>query len=140
MNPIRNLRERRGLTQSRLAELAGTSQPTIAAYEAGTKAPTLGTLRRLAACAGVEAVVDFVPPLSREDRRSLALHRAIAAKLAAEPEATLERAQSLPTVAHGPPSAMRFDPPGLHHARTRTPAASEHPAASAAPPRVASTA
>ncbi len=93
MNAIRNLRERRGLTQSRLAELAHTSQPTIAAYEAGTKSPNLRTLERLARSVGLEAVVDYVPPLTREDRRSLALHRAIARRLEQEPEPTLRHAR-----------------------------------------------
>jgi transcriptional regulator with XRE-family HTH domain len=93
MNAIRQLRERRGLTQSRLAELAHTSQPTIAAYEAGTKSPNLRTLERLARSVGLEAVVEYVPPLTREDRRSLALHRAIARRLEEEPEPTLSHAR-----------------------------------------------
>jgi hypothetical protein len=41
----------------------------------------------------LEAVVDFVPPLTREDRRSLALHRAIARRLEAAPGPTLARAR-----------------------------------------------
>ena len=48
MNAIRLLRDLGNLTQAELAEAAGTSQPTIAAYEAGRKSPTLRTLRRLA--------------------------------------------------------------------------------------------
>ena len=94
MNAIRDLRERRGLTQTRLAELGHTSQPTIAAYEAGTKSPNLRTLERLARSVGLEAVVEYVPPLTREDRRSLALHRAIARRLEEEPESTLRQARS----------------------------------------------
>ena len=93
MNTIRDLRERRGLTQTRLAELAHTSQPTIAAYEAGTKSPNLRTLERLARSVGLEAVVEYVPPLTREDRRSLALHRAITRRLEEEPEPTLRQAR-----------------------------------------------
>ena len=93
MNTIKDLRERRGLTQSRLAELGGTSQPTIAAYESGTKSPNLRTLERLARSVGLEAVVDFVPPLTREERRSLALHRAIARRLEQSPDPILRRAR-----------------------------------------------
>ncbi len=93
MNVVRDLRERRGLTQNQLAELAHTSQPTIAAYESGSKSPNLRTLERLARSVGVEAVVDFVPPLTREDRRSLALHRAIARRLEEDPEPILRRAR-----------------------------------------------
>jgi transcriptional regulator with XRE-family HTH domain len=93
MNPVRTLRERTRLTQAALARTAGTSQPAIAAYEAGRKSPTVGTVERLAAAAGLEAAFDFVPPLTREDRRSLALHRAIAARLAADPGPILDHAR-----------------------------------------------
>lgn len=93
MNPIRLLRDLAGLTQAELADAAGTSQPTIAAYEAGRKSPTLDTVRRLGDAAGLEAVVGFHPPTTREDRRSLHLHRAIARRLTEEPEATLDRAR-----------------------------------------------
>jgi transcriptional regulator with XRE-family HTH domain len=93
MNPIRRLRERAALTQTALAQAGGTSQPTIAAYEAGDKSPTLTTLERLARAVGLETTVDFVPPLTREDRRSLALHRAIAARLERDPERVLTQAR-----------------------------------------------
>jgi transcriptional regulator with XRE-family HTH domain len=95
MRAVRDLRERRGLTQKRLAELAHTSQPTIAAYESGNKSPNLRTLERLARSVGLEAVVEFVPPLTREDRRSLALHRAIAKRLEESPGPTLRRARRM---------------------------------------------
>lgn len=78
MNPVVELRRLSGLTQAALAQLAGTSQPTIAQYESGAKSPTLATLKKLAAALGLEMMVNFVPPMSREDRRSLAYHRAIA--------------------------------------------------------------
>jgi transcriptional regulator with XRE-family HTH domain len=81
------------LTQAALARAAGTSQPAIAAYEAGRKSPTVNTLERLAAAVGLEAAVDFVPPMTREDRRSLVLHRAIAARVAAAPQAMLVHAR-----------------------------------------------
>ncbi len=93
MNSIRILRGLRGLTQAELAEAAGTSQPTIAAYETGRKSPTLRTVERLAEAAGLEATVTFHPPMTREDRRSLHLHRAIARRLEREPKAVLARAR-----------------------------------------------
>lgn len=93
MNPVKDLRHRCGLTQQELAQLARTSQSTIAAYEAGTKSPTLRTLERLATASGLEATIEFAPPMTREDRRSLALHREIAKHLAQHPEATLKRAR-----------------------------------------------
>ncbi len=94
MNLVARLRRSAGLTQAALAELAGTSQPTIAAYESGTKRPSLRTLQRLAAAVGLGVHVSFVPPLTREDRRSLALHDRIAERLRAAPAETLGRAEA----------------------------------------------
>ncbi|MBI2169256.1 MAG: helix-turn-helix transcriptional regulator [Actinobacteria bacterium] len=94
MNPVSALRCRTGTTQAELARRAGTSQPTVAAYEAGKKSPTLRTLARLAGAVGLEAVVDFVPPLTREDRRSLALHAAIAKRLCEDPDGVRRRART----------------------------------------------
>lgn len=79
-NPIHTLRRRAGLTQASLAEAGGTSQPTIAAYEAGDRVPNLRTADRLAKAAGLEMTIEFGPPLTREERRSLAFHEAIARK------------------------------------------------------------
>jgi transcriptional regulator with XRE-family HTH domain len=93
VNAIRELRRKTGLTQAELARLVGTSQPTIAAYEAGRKSPTLQTLSRIARAVGLEAMVFFVPVMTREDRRSLDLHRAIADRLIREPYVVLEHAQ-----------------------------------------------
>ena len=94
MNLVARLRRSTGLTQSALAALAGTSQPTIAAYESGTKRPSLRTLQRLAAAAGLGVHVAFVPQLTREDRRSLALHERIADRLRVAPAETLARARA----------------------------------------------
>jgi transcriptional regulator with XRE-family HTH domain len=66
------------VSQTELARRAGTSQPTIAAYESWAKSPTLRTLERLAESVGLEVHPTFVPPMTREERRSLALHLAIA--------------------------------------------------------------
>jgi transcriptional regulator with XRE-family HTH domain len=93
MNAVRRLRRLAGLSQHALAARAGTSQPTIAAYEAGTKSPTLRTLERLAESCGLSASISFVPPLTREERRSLYLHEAIAGKIAVDPSAALARAR-----------------------------------------------
>jgi transcriptional regulator with XRE-family HTH domain len=93
MNWIRTLREREALTQAALARAGGTSQPTVAAYEAGRKSPTLSTVQRLARALGLDASVTYHPPLTREERRSLALHRAIAARLREDPEPVLAAAR-----------------------------------------------
>ena len=94
MNPVRRLRAFTGLSQAALARAAGTSQPTIAAYEANRKAPSIDTLRRLARAVGLEASVEYYPPMTREERRSLALRRAIAERVMADPEATVARARA----------------------------------------------
>lgn len=94
MSEVRKLRDRTGVTQAALAKAAATSQPTIAAYEAGQKSPTLQTLRRLARSVGCEMAVEFHPAMTREDRRSLALHRAIADRLANDPGPVLARARA----------------------------------------------
>lgn len=93
MNWIRTLREQAALTQTELAQAGGTSQPTIAAYEGDRKSPTIGTVRRLAGAVGLDAGVAYYPALTREDRRSLELHRAIAVHLRTDPEGVLARAR-----------------------------------------------
>lgn len=85
MNWIRALRDRAALTQAELARAGGSSQPAIAAYEAARKSPTVGTVERLARAVGLDASVVYHPPMTREERRSLELHRAIAVRLRAEP-------------------------------------------------------
>lgn len=93
MNWIRALRERTALTQAALADAGGTSQPTVAAYEAGRKSPTVNTVQRLARALGLDAIVTYHPPLTREERRSIDLHRAIAARLREDPERVLAQAR-----------------------------------------------
>ena len=104
MNPVSGLRAHTGLSQSALAARAGTSQPTIAAYEADRKSPTFRTIERLAQAFDFEAHVVYVSPLTREDRRSLHLHAAISRRIADDPEAVLRRArQNLKTMAKANP-------------------------------------
>ena len=93
MNEILMLRRATGVTQAELAEAAGTSQPTIAAYETGRKSPTLSTVGRLAESVGLEMSLQFHPPLTREDRRSIWLHRAIGHELEERPRPVLSRAR-----------------------------------------------
>ena len=54
---VRTARRRAGLTLRELAEAAGTSHSTLAAYEAGTKTPTVSTLDRVVAACGFAADV-----------------------------------------------------------------------------------
>jgi transcriptional regulator with XRE-family HTH domain len=109
MNPILRLRSQVGVTQKKLALMAGTSQPTIATYEAGKKSPKLETLERLAKSLGLEVAVSFIVPLTREDLRSLAYHRAVIEKLKCEPTAVLTRARrNLETMSKKHPDAKKL--------------------------------
>lgn len=109
MHPIAGLRRRASVSQVELAAAAGTSQPTIAAYEAGRKSPTLRTVERLAASVGLEAIVVFVPPMTREDRRSLELHRCIAPALLHDPKSMRRTARrNLTRMAVANPGARRL--------------------------------
>jgi len=49
---IKEARSRAGLTQQQLARAAGTSQPTLAAYESGAKSPSVRTLDRIVRASG----------------------------------------------------------------------------------------
>ena len=93
MNPVKALRLVSNLTQQELADLGATAQSTIAAYESGHKSPTLRTLERLAHAAGLELTIQYHSTLTREDRRSLAYHCAVAHKIGVQPESTIERAK-----------------------------------------------
>ena len=61
---LRRARAAAGLTQARLAELAGTTQSAIAAYEAGTREPTVPVLARMVAAAGARLAIDVAPDSS----------------------------------------------------------------------------
>lgn len=94
MNPIEAVRAVSGLTQADLAEAAGTSQPTIATYESGAKSPTWRTVERVAAAVGLACYPCVGAGLTRDQARSLALHRAIAVELRADSDAVLATARA----------------------------------------------
>jgi transcriptional regulator with XRE-family HTH domain len=111
MNLIRLLRLQTGVTQQELAFAAGTSQSTISAYEAGSKSPTLRTIENLSHSLGLEMVTTFMPRLTREDKRSLAFHHAIADILREDPVPALSRtSQNLEKLSINQPGArMLFE-------------------------------
>ena len=65
---IREARAAAGLTQAELAERAGTSQPTIAAYEAGDKVPNVSTLERVLGATGTTLTTSRSPGTRRSGR------------------------------------------------------------------------
>lgn len=70
---LREARERAGVSQRRLAVLASTSQPAIAALESGRVSPTVRTLEHLLAACGLQARVRLEPLLADVDERVDAL-------------------------------------------------------------------
>ena len=56
-NLLEHARRSAGLSQDALARLAGTSRPTLSAYEHGRKSPTLATAARLFSEAGFDLTV-----------------------------------------------------------------------------------
>jgi ribosome-binding protein aMBF1 (putative translation factor) len=58
---VRELRERRGWSQTQLADAASMTQSAVARFEAGGTTPTLPVLERLARALDVELCVRFNP-------------------------------------------------------------------------------
>jgi transcriptional regulator with XRE-family HTH domain len=89
---VRQARLDAGLSQRELARLAGTSQPAVAAVEAGRKQPTFATLVRWLDAAGVGITVETAE-VARLRRRGEEL------------VAVLRLAQALP---YRPSRSLRF--------------------------------
>ena len=58
---VRAARRRAGMSQVELAELTGSSQPSVARLEKGLVSPTVITLDRIARALDTELVIDFEP-------------------------------------------------------------------------------
>lgn len=94
---LRHCRVRAGLSQHALAQAASTSQPTIAAYEAGRVSPNVDTLTRLLKACGytIDVAPDiYTPRWTRVEEKSLAIHRLIAARILQDPTPTLRKARA----------------------------------------------
>ncbi len=70
---MRTLRRRAGLSLRALAERAGTSHSTLAAYEAGRVVPNFDTIERVAAAAGLRLEIGLVARVAPEPERALEL-------------------------------------------------------------------
>ncbi len=57
---LRSARIRSGLSQTAFAHLIGISQPTLSAYESGGRQPTLPTLMKMLARAGLDLRLEVV--------------------------------------------------------------------------------
>lgn len=62
---VKYLRIKKGYTQEELAKLANVSQPSIVAYENGTRKPVANTIIQLAKVLGVK------PTVLTDDERSV---------------------------------------------------------------------
>lgn len=94
---IRLARAQAGLSQAELARRAGTSQPHVAAYEAGYREPTFPTLLRLLGAAGAGLDVKLcrrAEAMTREELRSLRLHEVIAARVITDPDRIIAHARA----------------------------------------------
>lgn len=106
MNPVMLIRAATGWSQRALADRAGTSQPTIAAYESGGKSPTWRTIERIAGAANLAVYPCVGRPMTRDQFRSIALHQAIARQLVDQPEAVVAKArQNLKVMGRSNPNA-----------------------------------
>ena len=65
---IKQARKSAGLTQAQLAHAAGTSQPTLSAYESGAKHPSVLTLNRIIRASGASLHVKLrEAPIARRE-------------------------------------------------------------------------
>jgi transcriptional regulator with XRE-family HTH domain len=58
---VARLRIKLGITQSQLAEMVGTKQPSIARLESGASSPSLSFLEKVAEALGAEMKVNLIP-------------------------------------------------------------------------------
>jgi predicted nucleotidyltransferase/DNA-binding XRE family transcriptional regulator len=74
---IKEARASARITQAELARRAGTSQPTVAAYESGDKVPTVATIERLLRAMGASLSASHIQGIRRTGRlrRLLQEHR-----------------------------------------------------------------
>ena len=61
INAMIKARKEKGLTQKQLSELTGISQADISRIENGTRNPSLGMIKRLAAGMGMQLKLEFLP-------------------------------------------------------------------------------
>lgn len=88
---IRMARRQAGLTQTELADRAGTSQAAISAYESGRRSPSVDTLVRILAATGLELRMRLAPPDTHASALAAAEALLPAEQLAGQRERERER-------------------------------------------------
>jgi len=93
---LRTARVAAGLTQRRLAELGGTSQPKVSDYEAGRVVPSAAVLFRMVRACGqdIELSVRQADLSRREVAYDIELHRLVVTELVRAPDAVLAKARA----------------------------------------------
>lgn len=66
---LRRARQRAGLSLRVLAQRAGTSHSTLAAYEAGRVVPTVDTFTRILTAAGFTVSLSMTPRVADDEER-----------------------------------------------------------------------
>ncbi|MCZ7535701.1 MAG: helix-turn-helix domain-containing protein [Acidimicrobiia bacterium] len=64
---LKSARLRLGLSQTAFADLVGVAQPTLSAYESGRRQPTIPTLLRILARAGLELRMELTERDDHDD-------------------------------------------------------------------------
>jgi transcriptional regulator with XRE-family HTH domain len=95
------------MTLRELAQRAGTSHSTLAAYEAGRKAPTLDTFDRILRASGVELRTELQPAIGGPDRRERGQELIDALELAAMFPARHEATLTAPAFPRSPAGVPR---------------------------------
>jgi transcriptional regulator with XRE-family HTH domain len=93
---LRAARRRAGLSLRALAERAGTSHATLAAYEAGVKVPRVDTLTRILRAAGFALDLELAPRIEDGDPAARGRELVEVLELAAQFPARHERTLRYP--------------------------------------------
>lgn len=91
---LRLARAKAGLTQGELARAAGVTQQTLSAYETGRKEPTLPTLMKFIAAAGLEIRIHLEPVDDHDSSLASALESLPPATRAALERSARERSDA----------------------------------------------
>lgn len=77
---IRRLREKHGMTQAQLGDIAGVTDKAVSTWESGKKTPRMGAIQRISDHFGIsksELIMDYEELLASEAERQKALDAAI---------------------------------------------------------------